>query len=245
MDYEKYYTNNKKYSIFLDGQDKSSFKKYSDYIIKYSKNNSKILDTGCGTGLVLEQIKSMAKRELYGIEVSRESIKICLKKKLNCQYYDGKKMPFKDSFFDCVGSMNVLEHTNDPVGFLNEQKRILKKGGYLIVSCPNFLSVTNSYHHHTAGVFQKLQNLLTLLLKYIRRDVSFEKMRTIDREDFQPDDDACNVTNPLDVLAWGKQNKLSVVEWSSQQFYTAGVKSILDRGIMRLFLGSSFIVFKK
>lgn len=245
MDHQKYYTTNKKYSNFLENQERESFRKYSDYLIKYSKAKNKILDVGCGTGIALELVRKRTIRLLHGIDVSRESIKIAKKKKLNCITYNGKKMPYDSSFFDLVGSINVLEHTDNPIYFLNEQLRILKNDGYLIISTPNFLSITNGYHHHTRGAIQKAKNLFSIISRLIRPRSDFEKMETINREDFQPDDDACNITNPLDILSWAKSNNLQLVEWSSQHSYDVGIKKVLDRGIIKLFLGASFMVFKK
>jgi SAM-dependent methyltransferase len=41
-----------------------------------------------------------------------------------------------DEAYDCVVCMEVLEHTLDPFGAVREMRRILKDGGYLLVSAP-------------------------------------------------------------------------------------------------------------
>lgn len=41
-----------------------------------------------------------------------------------------------DSTYECVFAMEILEHTLDPFGAVRELRRILKDGGYLIVSAP-------------------------------------------------------------------------------------------------------------
>lgn len=41
-----------------------------------------------------------------------------------------------DETYDCIFAMEVLEHTLDPFGGVRELRRILKNGGYLIVSAP-------------------------------------------------------------------------------------------------------------
>ncbi len=41
-----------------------------------------------------------------------------------------------DSTYDCIFAMEVLEHTLDPFAGVRELRRILKDGGYLIVSAP-------------------------------------------------------------------------------------------------------------
>ena len=41
-----------------------------------------------------------------------------------------------DETYDCVVGMEVLEHTLDPFAAVREMRRILKHGGYLLVSAP-------------------------------------------------------------------------------------------------------------
>lgn len=245
MGNEKYYKKNKKYSDFLNSQDVNGFQKYIDYLVRYSKNDEYVLDAGCGTGNVIVEVAKKVNRQLYGIEVSDESINICVKKKLRCSIYDGRKFPFKDKYFHVVGSFNVLEHTDYPEEFLNEQLRVLKPDGYLIIACPNFLSLTNNFHHHTRGFKQKIKNLSGIIERAVFPKRTFEKMKTIKREQFHVDDDACNVTNPQDILSWGKRNGLRVKSWSGQQFYSQGIKNNLDFGVLRVLLGSVMIVFQK
>jgi SAM-dependent methyltransferase len=44
------------------------------------------------------------------------------------------EMPFEENSFDTVVCTEVLEHVEDPFALMNEISRILKKGGYCIVS---------------------------------------------------------------------------------------------------------------
>ena len=41
-----------------------------------------------------------------------------------------------DDTYECVLGMEVLEHTIDPFGAVGEMRRILRDGGYLLVSAP-------------------------------------------------------------------------------------------------------------
>lgn len=238
-----YYETNQKYSNFLNSQDKYVYKKYVDFIKKYSKKSDNFLDVGCGSGILVDLVKTYV--NAAGIEVSKTSINLCKKKKLNCKYYNGSRIPHKDRSFNVVGSFNVLEHSQDPALFLDEQYRVLRKDGYLFVICPNFLSITNAYHWHTQGLKNKLINFQKTLLKSLTNKVNFEMMDIIERDDFHEDDDACVVTNPADILNWGKSKKLERIYWSSQEQYPIGFKKILDRSFFRYYLGASFIIFKK
>jgi SAM-dependent methyltransferase len=51
--------------------------------------------------------------------------------------YDGKKLPFDDDAFDAVISFQVIEHVKDDRRFVSEARRVLKKGGVLILTTPN------------------------------------------------------------------------------------------------------------
>lgn len=239
-----YYTNNQKYSDFLESQDAKSFEKFADLISQSIKKGGNFLDIGCGTGTLLALVKEKLING-QGVDISKSSIKIAQAKGLQAKYYSGKVLPFEDSYFDGAGSYNVLEHTQEPIDFLNEQLRVIKPGGYLFISCPNFLSITNSYHWHTAGLLRKLQNLFEMIRRIFMRKIEFGTMHTIDREEFQPDDDASIVTNPITILRWAKSKKLSIVNWSSQPVYGQGAMAMLDKWLLKYFMGSTLLVLKK
>lgn len=245
MNHQKYYLENNKYSSFLDAQNPQDFSKYVDYLDKYSHQEDSILDVGCGTGIVIELLMQKSKLDVQGVDISNTSVELCKQKKLQCTVYDGSILPFTDGSFQLVGSYNVLEHTDDPISFLDEEFRVLKKGGYLIVACPNFLSITNSYHYHTSGVLQKITNLFDLTGLIFSSKIRFKKMDSVNREEFQPDDDAVNVTNPVSILRWAKSKGLKTEYWSSQSIDRQGLLNHIDYSLLRLFLGSSFFVFKK
>lgn len=44
-------------------------------------------------------------------------------------FYDGKKNPFDEGYFDSIFSSEVFEHVPDLVVILNELNRVLKQGG--------------------------------------------------------------------------------------------------------------------
>lgn len=242
--HEKFYLQNTLYTKFLDTQSEQDFRKYTDYILHFTSRYDQVLDVGCGTGIALTILKKQ-NRKVFGVEVSTLSVKRCLERGLNCQVYNGRELPFEDSFFDLVGSYNVLEHVNNPLDFLDENLRVVRSGGFLMVVCPNFLSITNSYHPRTTGLIQKLRNLTVIIEKLLSKEVNFDKMESIVRENFQPDDDACNVTNPVDVLRWARARGLKLEHWSSQPVYKKGIVNLLDHSFLRLLLGSLFVVFRK
>lgn len=105
------------------------------------KIKGKVLDIGCGAGLITESLPYYyPDAEIYGCDISRSAIEYARKYgkgKVEYEVLRGKKFPYKNNFFDVCICFDVLEHVPDADFFLNEAKRVLKKGGYffLIVPC--------------------------------------------------------------------------------------------------------------
>jgi SAM-dependent methyltransferase len=77
------------------------------------------LDVGCGKN----------KRGDIGVDYSRDSDADIIA--------DAECLPFKDGAFAKVVSVTVLEHSPNPLNFLKEQYRVLKKGGQVEVTTDN------------------------------------------------------------------------------------------------------------
>lgn len=121
---------------------------------KNISKNSKILDHGCGGGYTLFFLAINGYDNLYGIDINstkefykkknlcNKIFKIILNTKENViQNYDGRKIPFKNDFFDFIYSQQVIEHVKNNLldDFLSEEKRILKKVGFALHQIPHRL----------------------------------------------------------------------------------------------------------
>lgn len=101
-----------------------------------------ILDAGCGNGGVSIAFSKVGAR-VFGVEIEKDLYEISKKHaealgvKPQFYLYDGLKLPFEDNFFDFAVSLSVLEHTDDPVFYLNEILRVTKGGGFLYLGFPN------------------------------------------------------------------------------------------------------------
>ena len=242
FDYE-----NKVYLEKLNNLKNSYYSKYIRYIKRYLKNNESLfLDVGCGNGAVLKELHKY--KNGYGIDISKLFIKEARSKGLkNVYYYKGDRLPFKDNFFDLIGSFNVLEHTSNPDRFIKEQVLKLKPNGYLIISCPNFLSVLfPSNHRRLKGIKNKSKNLFAIVEKIISPSNTFEKMPPLIRKNFQYDDDAIVVTNLLDLKrVLLKYNCEVVYESGFINYDTFIYRAINSLPFVRYLLPSCFIVAKK
>ena len=112
---------------------KQEFKIISDLIEK----NTRVLDVGCGDGILMEYLKYNKEIDIRGIEISKNNVQKCLSKGLTVIEGDAEKdlLQFPDSSFDFVILSQTLQ------AFLNPEiviKELLRVGKKAIVTIPNF-----------------------------------------------------------------------------------------------------------
>ena len=94
---------------------------------------AKIIDIGCGTGLVGKYLQAHGFNNFDGLDISDEMLQIASQRGYQ-KLYSGslnETLPIADSSYDCVMCVGVFTHGHvAPDGF-NELCRILKPGGYL------------------------------------------------------------------------------------------------------------------
>lgn len=102
------------------------------------KPKMRILDIGCGTGETLSFLQEFLDRPvLHGVDTSKTAINFAIKRgHANITLIDAKQLPFPDKYFDYILLLDVLEHIKDDTEALLEAKRVLKKGGKIIVTAP-------------------------------------------------------------------------------------------------------------
>ena len=110
-----------------------------DFKITDYKNVSgkQILSIGVGTGRDTSYLAN--KNTVHGVDVSETGLKIAKKKgiKVKVVDVDRNKLPYKDKTFDIIICKDLFEHLVNPLSLLQEIKRVVKKGGYLVVNVPN------------------------------------------------------------------------------------------------------------
>ncbi len=95
----------------------------------------RLLDLGCGLGFLLSGLGPQW--EKHGVEVSRFAAEHA---RQWATIYVGElaEAAYPDEYFDVVVMHHVIEHMEDPVGAILEVRRILKRGGILLLGTPDF-----------------------------------------------------------------------------------------------------------
>ena len=105
--------------------------------------DSLILDVGCGPGMLSGDL---AKKGYKGFGLDTSDMMIRLSKDLfrqlkkedwNFLVGDVEETQFSKNTFDCVIASGVIEYMDEDLKMLNEMRRILKPGGYLIINITN------------------------------------------------------------------------------------------------------------
>ncbi len=100
---------------------------------------------GCGAGYFLNRVeKWFPNAEITGIDIDKELKEFAASHLRSTQLirYDGHSLPFEGETMDVVSALQVVEHLERPESFINEASRILRKGGFILLSTPNPVGIS-------------------------------------------------------------------------------------------------------
>ncbi|MCD6402211.1 MAG: class I SAM-dependent methyltransferase [Anaerolineales bacterium] len=111
-------------------------KSVRSYILKKLsiKHNNKILDVGCGTGVLIGEFKKHGFEQIYGLDSDPDAVMFAKKFEPNAYFTqaNGYNLPFPDQTFQVVFCHYLLLWLENPQKALKEMKRTTKTDGYVI-----------------------------------------------------------------------------------------------------------------
>jgi len=133
---------------FYEGAARKMCLDCADFIDK----GSKILDLGCGSGIVGSKFQEFFEARITGIDIQDRRIR-----KIPFQIFDGFHIPFPDNSFDIVLISYVLHHAKKPEILVREAKRVSGEKIIIYEDLPEgFLSKLRCRLHQVSyNIFQK------------------------------------------------------------------------------------------
>lgn len=165
----------------------------------YRKTN-KLIDVGCGIGYFLEFAKKRG-WEVYGTEFTNEAIQICSEKGIKMKKGILDPENYLPEEFDIITSFEVIEHINNPIQELNSFHKLLRKGGLVYATTPNFNSLLryrlkSDYNiicypehlsYYTPNTLKKVFTSVGFKTKKIQSDgISLTRLKTSNGDSKQP-----------------------------------------------------------
>jgi len=132
------------------------------YAAGFVKPGDRLLDAACGVGYGAGTLVR-AGAAVTAVDCAPEALSVA---KANGEpaalaLADLHHLPFVDHAFDGVICFEVLEHLTDPAAFLDQVVRVLRPGGWFVVSTPNpAFEVENPFHQHELTL-EEFEEVLT------------------------------------------------------------------------------------
>ena len=117
---------------------------------KTDLRGARVLDVGCGTGCLLEMLRSVGAK-VSGIDVDPASVEQAQRRGLDVQRASIEVVP-TDPGFDVVILNDVIEHPLEPMPFLRAALARVKPGGLLMIWTPNGDAATTDQERVTFRV---------------------------------------------------------------------------------------------
>ncbi|MDD2805456.1 MAG: methyltransferase domain-containing protein [Elusimicrobiales bacterium] len=116
----------------------------------------KVLDAGCGSGWFARYCKARGV-DYTGADISETSVALSRKVTPNIVLADSQALPFEDASFDYVFCIDSFEHVPDQARAAAEFRRVLRAGGAVFLSVPNYSNVAGmvKWFEEAAGFYGK------------------------------------------------------------------------------------------
>jgi len=145
--------------------------RYRELLVSFEKyrQTNNLLEVGSGEGFFLDEAKAK-NWNVYGIEFIDRFIERCRQRGMVMHRGKLDVSNYAENSMDIIIWIEVIEHINDPVNELKKFSKLLRKGGIVYLTTPNFNSFTRlilkeklnliSYPNHLAYYTKSSMNYL-------------------------------------------------------------------------------------
>jgi ubiquinone/menaquinone biosynthesis C-methylase UbiE len=100
---------------------------------------ARVLDVGCGTGILAARVRSTLRASVVGCDFSRGMLRQAVARDRGCRWVrgDALRLPFADASFDAAFSTEAFHWFPDPDAALGELHRVVAPTGMLFVALVN------------------------------------------------------------------------------------------------------------
>lgn len=210
------------YARHEDSKDHPDYQLVRAFVEEFHLESGRCLEIGCGRGAFQDIVQDYTGVDLADV----------VRRYLHKPFYqcDARELPFSDSTFDAVWSIDTLEHVPQPEKALCEMRRVIRSGGVLLLAPawhtrPWFaqgypvrpfkgldlwgkcIKATIPLRDHPLVRYPKVltrRALRLLSFNISPHPISLKYRRLKPNYDYfyMPDSDAVNSLDPFDVLLW-------------------------------------------
>ncbi len=194
------------------------------------KKSHKVLEIGCGDGEFTKRLLTLGCQitatdiTLKVVNKGKQAIKA---KNISFMVDDAEKMKFKDNSFDIVCGISILHHI-DTNKALRESYRVLKKGGQIFFTEPNYLNPHIYAGLHIGWLRQRMEFSPdeTALLRWevvrLLKKIGYSKIAVINYDFLHPNVPSRyinlveNLSNILEKTPLLKEISGSLIVWATK-----------------------------
>jgi SAM-dependent methyltransferase len=144
--------------------------------------DDRLLDFGCGNATTVAPHLQELSGTYVGVDVSEVAVESARKRGLDARRIEpGEELPFPDGHFGTVVCFEVLEHLVEPRRAAQELFRVLRPGGFLVVSVPNVAYWVRRLEHALLGRWNPYGDPLSVEQPWRDPHLRFFTIRALER----------------------------------------------------------------
>lgn len=163
-----------------------------DFIEEKILKDDNVLDIGCGGGEVMKIFSDNGYKNVFGFDIDNYVKYDEIKGRVTTGDLNFEKIPFEDGYFNLITCFQVMEHLENPFHFERECARLLRPGGYLILSTPSGKSIWSRLSYlitNNITGYDLINNHITFLTADVFRKIflkDFDNIKEIFDRGFIP-----------------------------------------------------------